>query len=125
MPNLRACRRLLKQSTFSVAFAVMVSAPLSLFGLSASHAAEVGVTDKEIKIGILGSLTGPAAIFGTGNLAGATIAFEEVNAAGGVNGRKLEWISLDDESSPPKAIAAYKRLVDQEKVFAIFGPAAR
>jgi branched-chain amino acid transport system substrate-binding protein len=126
MLNLDAsrCRRLLKQTTFSVAFAAMVSAPFSLVGLSASHAVEVGVTDKEIKIGILGSLTGPAAIFGTGNLAGATIAFEEVNAAGGVNGRKLESISLDDESSPPKAIAAYKRLVDQEKVFAIFGPAA-
>jgi branched-chain amino acid transport system substrate-binding protein len=126
MLNLDAprCRRLLTQTALSVAFAAVVSAPFSLVGLSASRAAEVGVTDKEIKIGILGSLTGPAAIFGTGNLAGATIAFEEVNAAGGINGRKLESISLDDESSPPKAIAAYKRLVDQEKVFAIFGPAA-
>ena len=126
MLNLDAsrCCHLLKQTTIAFAFASMVSVPLSIATLSASHAAEVGVTDKEIKIGILGSLTGPAAIFGTGNLAGATIAFEEINAAGGVNGRKIEWISLDDESSPPKAIAAYKRLVDQEKVFAIFGPAA-
>jgi branched-chain amino acid transport system substrate-binding protein len=87
-------------------------------------AAEPGVTENGIKIGILGSLTGPFAIFGTGNLAGATIAFEEANAAGGINGRKLEWISLDDESSPPKGIAAYKRLIDQEKVFAVFGPAS-
>jgi branched-chain amino acid transport system substrate-binding protein len=86
--------------------------------------AEPGVTDKTIKIGILGSLTGPFAIFGTGNLSGATIAFEEANAAGGINGRKVEWISLDDESSPPKGIAAYKRLTDQEQVFAVFGPAA-
>jgi branched-chain amino acid transport system substrate-binding protein len=126
MLNLGASRhcRLLKQTTIAFAFASMVSGPFSLVALSASRAAEVGVIDKEIKVGILGSLTGPAAIFGTGNLAGATIAFEEINAAGGVNGRKLEWISLDDESSPPKAIAAYKRLVDQEKVFAIFGPAA-
>jgi branched-chain amino acid transport system substrate-binding protein len=83
-----------------------------------------GVTDKTIKIGILGSLTGPAAIFGTGNLAGGTIAFEEANAAGGINGRKIEWVSLDDESSPPKGIAAFKRLVEQEKVFAVFGPGA-
>jgi len=126
MLNLGASRhcRLLKQTTIAFAFASMVSGPFSLVALSGSRAAEVGVIDKEIKVGILGSLTGPAAIFGTGNLAGATIAFEEINAAGGVNGRKLEWISLDDESSPPKAIAAYKRLVDQEKVFAIFGPAA-
>jgi branched-chain amino acid transport system substrate-binding protein len=91
---------------------------------SGSFAAEPGVTDKTIKIGVLGSLTGPFAIFGTGNLSGATIAFEEANAAGGINGRKIEWISLDDESSPPKGIAAYKRLVDQEQVFAVFGPAA-
>jgi branched-chain amino acid transport system substrate-binding protein len=86
--------------------------------------AEPGVTDKTIKVGILGSLTGPLAVFGTGNLAGATIAFEEANAAGGINGRKIEWVSLDDESSPPKGIAAYKRLVDQDQVFAVFGPAA-
>jgi branched-chain amino acid transport system substrate-binding protein len=96
-----------------------------LFSASSACLAEgPGVTDKTIKIGILGSLTGPFAIFGTGNMAGATIAFEEANAAAGVNGRKIEWISLDDESSPPKGIAAYKRLVDQEKVFAVFGPAA-
>src|ERR1700732_3180344 len=126
MLNLDAsrCCHLLKQTTVAFAFASMVSVPLFVAALTASHAAEVGVTDKEIKIGILGSLTGPAAIFGTGNLAGATIAFEEINAAGGINGRKIEWISLDDESSPPKGIAAYKRLVDQEKVFAVFGPAA-
>ncbi|MBR1122605.1 ABC transporter substrate-binding protein [Bradyrhizobium lablabi] len=86
--------------------------------------AEPGVTDKSIKVGILGSLSGPLAVFGTGNLAGATIAFEEANAAGGVNGRKIEWVSLDDESSPPKGIAAYKKLVDQDQVFAVYGPAA-
>jgi branched-chain amino acid transport system substrate-binding protein len=126
MSNLDAsrCSHLLKQATVALAFAAMVSVPLAMATLSAGHAEEAGVTDKEIKIGILGSLTGPAAIFGTGNLAGATIAFEEINAVGGVNGRKIEWISLDDESSPPKAIAAYKRLVDQEKVFAVFGPAS-
>ncbi len=109
----------LKQSAMALLSATLL---LALPGHDA--AAEPGVTDKDIKIGILGSLTGPFAIFGTGNFAGATIAFEEANAAGGVNGRKLEWISLDDESSPPKGIAAYKRLVDQEKVFAVFGPAS-
>jgi branched-chain amino acid transport system substrate-binding protein len=112
-----------RRSSHWSAVALLAAASLSLFA-GASGAAEPGVTDKEIKIGILGSLTGPFAIFGTGNLAGATIAFEEANAAGGVNGRRIEWISLDDESSPPKAIAAYKRLVDQEQVFAIFGPAS-
>lgn len=104
--------------------AIGLLAAVPLWSSAASRADEPGVTDKTIKIGILGSLTGPLAVFGTGNLAGATIAFEEANAAGGINGRKLEWVSLDDESSPPKGIAAYKRLVDQDKVFAVFGPAA-
>jgi ABC-type branched-subunit amino acid transport system substrate-binding protein len=72
MLNLDASRSccLLKQTTIASAFALMVSVPFSLVALSTSRAAEVGVTDKEIKIGILGSLTGPAAIFGTGNLRG-------------------------------------------------------
>jgi branched-chain amino acid transport system substrate-binding protein len=108
------------------AWRTVVAGTVLSFGLGAAPAdsQEPGVTDKAIKIGVLGSLTGPAAIFGTGNLAGGTIAFEEANAAGGVNGRKIEWVSLDDESSPPKAIAAFKRLTEQEKVFAVFGPAA-
>ncbi len=83
-----------------------------------------GVTKDAIKVGILGSLTGPAAIWGTGNRAGAILAFEEANAAGGINGRKLEWIVEDDETSPPKAIAAFKKLTEQDGVFAVFGPAA-
>lgn len=112
-------RRVNPLAVFSVTAACLVLASVSV-----SRAAEPGVAEKTIKIGVLGSLTGPLAIFGTGNLAGATIAFEEANAAGGINGRKLEWTSLDDESSPPKGIAAYKRLVDQDKVFAVFGPAA-
>ncbi|WP_072388973.1 ABC transporter substrate-binding protein [Hyphomicrobium sp. CS1BSMeth3] len=107
-------------------FKTAIASALAAVALSAAplSAQEPGVSDKSIKIGILGSLTGPLAIFGTGNLAGATIAFEEANAAGGINGRQIEWVSLDDESSPPKGIAAFKRLVDQEKVFAIFGPGA-
>ncbi|AWP83622.1 ABC transporter [Bordetella bronchiseptica] len=102
----------------------LVALPLALSAGMAPAAAEPGVTVDSLKIGILGSLTGPFAIFGSGNLAGATLAFEQANAAGGIHGRKLEWLSLDDESSPPKGIAAYKRLVGPEQVFAVFGPSA-
>ncbi|AWP73977.1 MULTISPECIES: ABC transporter substrate-binding protein [Bordetella] len=102
----------------------LVALPLALSAGMAPAAAEPGVTADSLRIGILGSLTGPFAIFGSGNLAGATLAFEQANAAGGIHGRKLEWLSLDDESSPPKGIAAYKRLVGPEQVFAVFGPSA-
>ena len=114
MLNLDAsrCCHLLKQTTIAFAFASMVSVPLSIATLSASHAAEVGVTDKEIKIGILGSLTGPAAIFGTGNLAGATIAFEEINAAGGVNGRKIEFLPRDTTGVAPDHVKQDQNVID-------------
>ncbi|HWM83953.1 MAG TPA: ABC transporter substrate-binding protein [Pseudolabrys sp.] len=114
---------MLRREWMKSAVAAALAVPL-LMVAGAGRAAEVGVTDATIKIGILSSLTGPGALFGSGNEAGAVMAFEEVNAAGGINGRKLEWVSLDDETSPPKAIIAFRRLVDQEKVFAVYGPSA-
>jgi branched-chain amino acid transport system substrate-binding protein len=83
-----------------------------------------GVTANEIKIGFIGSITGPAAIWGSGNMAGATLAFEELNTAGGINGRKVNFITIDDETSAPKGIAGFNRLVTSEGVFAVFGPSA-
>jgi branched-chain amino acid transport system substrate-binding protein len=97
---------------------------LGLATFSAAAQDTAGVSKDSIKLGILGSLTGPAAIWGTGNRAGAILAFEEANASGGVNGRKIEWVVEDDETSPPKAIAAFKKLTEQDGVFAVFGPAA-
>ena len=82
-----------------------------------------GVTDDSITIGIVGSLTGPAAIWGSGNFIAGTMYFTKVNEAGGVNGRKIKWVVEDDASSPPKGIAAFKKL-QGENVFAVFGPAA-
>ena len=78
--------------------AVGLLAAVPLWSSAASRADEPGVTDKTIKIGILGSLTGPLAVFGTGKLAGATLAFKDANAAGRVNGRKREWLPRDGES---------------------------
>jgi branched-chain amino acid transport system substrate-binding protein len=80
-----------------------------------------GVTGDTITIGILGSLAGPAAIWGSGNLVAGTMYFTKVNDAGGVHGRKLKWVVEDDGSSPPKGIAAFKKLA-ADNVFAVFGP---
>lgn len=95
-----------------------------LWGATPVFADSTGVTDSTIKIGFVGSMTGPAAIWGSGNMAGATLAFEELNAAGGVNGRKIEFITVDDETSAPKGIAGFNRLVQSDKVFAVFGPSS-
>jgi branched-chain amino acid transport system substrate-binding protein len=111
----------MRTSTVAKAAAVVA---LGLLGTGPTFADSTGVTDTAIKIGFVGSMTGPAAIWGSGNMAGATLAFEEANAAGGVNGRKIDFITVDDETSAPKGIAGFNRLVQSDKVFAVFGPSS-
>jgi branched-chain amino acid transport system substrate-binding protein len=86
-------------------------------------AAENGVTDDRINIGAFGPITGPAAYIGLAGRDGAEMAIKEINAAGGVNGRKLNMIFEDDGHSPAKALAAVKKLVDDDKVFVLFNVA--
>ena len=80
-----------------------------------------GVTDTEIKIGNTNPYSGPASSY-------AAIArtidayFKAVNEAGGINGRKIKFISLDDGYSPPKTVEVVRQLVEQEKIFALFQP---
>jgi branched-chain amino acid transport system substrate-binding protein len=83
--------------------------------------AEDGVTDKEIRIGMANALSGPASGLGTDLKAGADAFLARVNAAGGVNGRKVVLVSKDDGYEPEKTAAATKALIEQDKVFALFG----
>ena len=79
-----------------------------------------GVTDAEIKFGNIMPYSGPASMLSaTGKTAAAY--FEQLNAKGGVNGRKLTMISLDDAFSPPKTVEATRRLVESENVAFMFG----
>ena len=84
--------------------------------------AEDGVTDDAIVFGQAAVLEGPAAALGNGMRQGITAAFEEANRSGGVHGRKLKLISVDDGYEPDKAIAATKKLIEADKVFALIGP---
>jgi branched-chain amino acid transport system substrate-binding protein len=92
-----------------------------LIAASAATAAEVGVTDTAIKLGVITEVTGPFAFFGRGVKDGWTLYIEEVNAAGGVNGRKIELVMGDEQASGAKAIAATKRLIEVDQVFALVG----
>jgi branched-chain amino acid transport system substrate-binding protein len=83
--------------------------------------AEDGVTDKEIRIGMANALSGPASGLGTDLKAGADAFIAKVNAAGGVNGRRVVLVSKDDGYEPEKTAAATKALIEQDKVFALFG----
>jgi branched-chain amino acid transport system substrate-binding protein len=78
-----------------------------------------GITDSEIKIGQTMPYSGPASAYG---VIGRTEAayFKMINEKGGVNGRKLNFISLDDGYSPPKTVEQTRRLVEQDQVAFIF-----
>ena len=74
-----------------------------------------------IKIGSILSVTGPAAFLGEDMKAGMELAVEEINAKGGVAGRKIEWVFYDAESQTQKGLTATRRLLDQDKVDMIVG----
>jgi branched-chain amino acid transport system substrate-binding protein len=78
-----------------------------------------GITDKEIKLGGSYPFSGPASAYRT-IAEGAKAYFDKVNAEGGVNGRKIKFITLDDAYEPPRAVQNARRLIQQEKVFALF-----
>src|SRR5262249_45243882 len=105
------------KSLSSIAAAVGMWLALCLSGAQA----EDGVTNDTILLGSYGPITGPAAFIGLGGRDGASIAIEQINAAGGIHGRKLSMIFEDDAFSPAKALTAVKKLVEQDKVFMIFG----
>ncbi|MCB1461213.1 MAG: ABC transporter substrate-binding protein [Nitratireductor sp.] len=83
--------------------------------------AEDGITDSEILIGEVLMLSGPASFIGKSAAAGSKLAIAEINANGGINGRKLRGIYEDDGYVPARSVAAARRLVDVEKVFAVTG----
>jgi branched-chain amino acid transport system substrate-binding protein len=80
-----------------------------------------GVTDTEIKIGNTCFYSGPASSYGTIGRAMAAY-YKMVNDQGGVNGRKIDFISYDDAYSPPKTVEMTRKLVEEDKVFLDAGP---
>nr|MBL8412409.1 ABC transporter substrate-binding protein [Dechloromonas sp.] len=83
--------------------------------------AENGVTDQSIVIGQSAALSGPAQGLGLELRSGAKLHFDQVNAAGGIHGRKIQLESLDDGYEPDKAAANTKTLIRDAKAFALFG----
>ncbi len=78
-----------------------------------------GASDTEIKIGNIMPYSGPASAYGTIGKTEAAY-FRKINDAGGVNGRKINFISVDDGYSPPKAVEMARRLVEQDQVLLVF-----
>jgi branched-chain amino acid transport system substrate-binding protein len=77
---------------------------------------------KSIKIGAIFSVTGPASFLGAPEAKTVKMFVDKINAAGGINGQKIELILKDSAGSPEKAVSFAKQLIEEEKVLAIIGP---
>jgi len=106
-------RRLAAFSTAIILFAAIGSSAI------AQKKYDTGATDTEIKIGNIMPYSGPASAYG---VIGKTEAayFQKINAEGGINGRKITFISYDDGYSPPKAVEQARKLVESDEVLLIF-----
>jgi branched-chain amino acid transport system substrate-binding protein len=82
---------------------------------------DTGATDTEIKIGNIMPYSGPASAYG---VIGKTeeAYFKKINAEGGINGRKITFLSYDDAYSPPKAVEQARKLVESDEVLLVFNP---
>ncbi len=85
-----------------------------------SAMADPGITDTHILLGMSSPFTGPNGAYGLEMKEGAMAYFTQVNAAGGVNGRKIELVSMDDGYETDRAVANTKKLIVDNKVFALF-----
>jgi branched-chain amino acid transport system substrate-binding protein len=92
-----------------------------LLGAVLSCAAAAAFAQASVRIGSVLSVTGPAAFLGEDMKAGMELAVEEINAKGGVAGKKIEWVFYDAESQTQKGLTATRRLLDQDKVDMIVG----
>jgi branched-chain amino acid transport system substrate-binding protein len=106
----------LRLGAFSAALAV---AALASSGALAQKKYDTGATDTEIKIGNIMPYSGPASSYG---VIGKTeeAYFRKINAEGGINGRKINFISYDDGYSPPKTVEQARKLVESDEVLLIF-----
>lgn len=77
--------------------------------------------DNTIKIGGIAPLSGAVAVYGVECTNGVNLAVEEINAAGGINGKKIAYIAEDDEGDPAKSVNAYKKLTTQDGIRMIIG----
>ncbi len=100
--------------------AILTAAVAAVSGSLAGRAMAQG--SSPIRIGAILSQTGPLSGISIAELKGVELAVEEINAAGGINGRKIELVNRDSASEPVKAVSTAKELAFSEKVVAVIGP---
>ena len=102
-----------KKSAFTMSRRTILAVPLAL-GLP--YIRRAGAQNEVLRFGVADPLTGPSAIFGLDQMQAVRWGVEDINAAGGVNGRKLEAIIVDHQARPDVGIAVVTRLIQVDKV---------
>jgi branched-chain amino acid transport system substrate-binding protein len=111
-------RQKLRIAAFSTA---VIAFAATSGGALAQKKYDTGATDTEIKLGNIMPYSGPASAYGViGKIEDAY--FKMINEQGGINGRKINFISYDDSYSPPKAVEQARKLVESDEVLLLFGP---
>ena len=106
----------LRTAAFGAAVAALVFAPASAL---AQKKYDTGATDTEVKIGNIVPYSGPASAYGIIGKSEEAY-FKMINENGGINGRKIKFISYDDAYSPPKAVEQVRKLVESDEVLVVF-----
>src|ERR1700712_384462 len=112
---------LINAQRLAVASAALAILAASTSGALAQKTYDTGATDTEIKIGNIMPYSGPASSYG---VIGKTeeAYFKMINDQGGINGRKINFITYDDGYAPPKAVEQVRKLVESDEVLLVFNP---
>ncbi|SDG48704.1 substrate-binding protein [Bradyrhizobium sp. Rc2d] len=121
MELLRSSGKTFPMYRFRSAPCVVLTIALLAATMLAAKADEAGVSADVILFGQAAALEGPSSALGQRMRQGIVAAFTEINAKGGVHGRKLQLISRDDGYDPDRSVAQTLRLIEDDKVFALIG----
>src|ERR1700735_4770601 len=108
-------------SSGNTATCFVAAATLLVLGTDAFAETQRGVTDTEILVGTITDLSGVTAVQGVNNANAVRMAFDDVNARGGIHGRKIRWIVEDMEYIVPKAVQAMNKLLNRDNIFFALG----
>jgi ABC-type branched-subunit amino acid transport system substrate-binding protein len=114
-------KNLTRRELGAAAFAAVAASTMSAPSIRAAEKKyDPGASDSEIKLGQTVPHSGPGSLYGVLGRVGEAY-FQMINEGGGINGRKIKFLTLDDAYSAPKCVEATRRLVEQEEVLALYG----
>jgi branched-chain amino acid transport system substrate-binding protein len=111
----------MRTTIYAALAASLALAPLSASSVRAESQYDVGANDREIRIGNILAYSGPVSSLGVIGRVEAAY-FKKINDEGGINGRKIDFVSYDDGYSPPKTVEQARKLVERDEVLFIFNP---